>query len=106
MDNSKPKNDQEKLFDELVHVKLLYKTKEKIRQQMAGKNPEFDKMKEELSALRTRIKNIEKNISTFGESFFDVYDSELGKSLSETDILILRDEIKEVRYSLEAIGKT
>ena len=104
MGNSSTKKDQEKLFDELIEVKLLYKTKEKIWKQTAEKNPEFKKMKEELSGLKYRIKNIESSISRFGESFFDVYDSELGKPLSETDILTLRDEIKEVRDSLEAMG--
>ena len=106
MGNSSSKKNQEKLFDELIEVKLLYKTKEEIRKQTAEENPKFKKMKEELSDLKNRIKIIEKNISNFGESFFDVYDSELGKPLSETDILSLRDEIKEVRYSLEAFGET
>lgn len=104
MGNSSLKNDQEKLFDELIEVKLLYKTKEEIRKHTPEEKPEFDGMKEELSALKKRIKNIERSISRFGESFFDVYDSELGKPLSETDILSLRDEIKEVRDSLEAMG--
>jgi archaellum component FlaC len=103
MGNSLSKKDQEMLFDELIEVKLLYKAKEKIRKQTAGEHPEFKKMKEELSVLKKRIKNIETSISRFGESFFDVYDSQLGKPLSETDILSLRDEIKEVRDSLEAI---
>jgi hypothetical protein len=103
MGNSSLKKGQEKLFDELIEVKLLYKTKEKLWKHTTGENPAFSKMKEELSVLRNRIKNIEKNISSFGESFFDVYDSELGKPLSETDILSLRDEIKEVRDSLEAM---
>jgi archaellum component FlaC len=106
MGNSPSKKDQEKLFDELIEVKLLFKTKEKIWKQTTGEHPEFNKMKEELSALKNRIKKIEINISQFGESFFDVYDAELGKPLSETDILSLRDEIKEVRDSLEAIGKS
>lgn len=106
MNNSLSKKDQKKLFDELIEVKLLFKSKEKIWKQSTEENPAFDLMKEELSALKMRIKNIEKNISTFGESFFDVYDLELGKPLSETDILSLRDEIKEVRDSLEAIGKS
>ncbi len=106
MGNSSAKKDQKKLFDELIEVKLLYKTKEKIWKQTDKENPVFSKIKEELSDLKMRIKNIEKSISSFGDSFFDVYDKELVKPLSETDILSLRDEIKEVRDSLEAIGKT
>ena len=74
MGNSSSKKNQEKLFDELIEVKLLYKTKEEIRKQTAEENPKFKKMKEELSDLKNRIKIIEKNISNFGESFFDVYD--------------------------------
>lgn len=105
MGNSKLKIDKEKIFDELIEIKLLYKTKEKIQKHLTEENPEFNKMKEELSALKKRIKNIEKTISKFGDSFLDVYDSELLKPLSESDILSLRDEIKEVRHSLEAIGK-
>ncbi|HDR52986.1 MAG TPA: hypothetical protein ENN90_15420 [Mariniphaga anaerophila] len=105
MGNSSPKIDQEKLFDELIDVKLLYKSKEKVWKQTAGEHPEFNKMKEELSLLKNRIKNIEKNISSFGDSFFDVYDKELIKPLSEKDIFILREEIKEVRNTLETLGK-
>lgn len=104
MGNSSPKKDQEKLFDELIEVKLLYKTKEGLWKHTTEENPAFNKMKEELSALKKRIKNIERSISQFGENFFDVYDAELIKPLSEMDILSLRDEIKEVRASLEAIG--
>ncbi len=104
MGNSSQKKEQEKLFDELIEIKFLYKTKEKICKETSKESMEFSKMKEELSVLKKRIKNIETSISGFGESFFDVYDSELVKPLSETDILILRDEIKEVRNSLETMG--
>jgi archaellum component FlaC len=104
MGNSALKKNQEKLFDELIDVKLLYKTKEKNSKQITEGNPAFNTMKEELSALKKRIKRIEHSISQFGDSFFDVYDAELVKPLSEMDILLLRDEIKEVRDSLEAIG--
>jgi hypothetical protein len=55
--------------------------------------------------IETRIRDIEKSISRYGESFFDVYDAELVKPLSEKDILTLRDEIKEVRTTLETMGK-
>lgn len=104
MGNSEPKNNKEELFDELIAVKLLYKSKEKTWRHTSEHHPDFLKIKEELSALKKRIKNIESCISKFGDSFFDVYDKELVKPLSETDILTLRDEIKEVRDSLEAIG--
>lgn len=104
MGNSSQKKEQEKLFDELIEIKFLYKTKEKIYKETSKESMEFSKMKEELSVLKKRIKNIETSISGFGESFFDVYDSELVKPLSETDILTLRDEIKEVRNSLETMG--
>lgn len=106
MGNSTLKNDQEKLFDELIEVKLLYKTKEKTWKQITEENPDFDKIKKELSVLKKRIKKIEKNISSFGDSFLDVYDKELIKPLTEKDIFILREEIKEVRNTLETMGKT
>lgn len=105
MADSLQKNDQEKLFDELIAVKLLYKTKERKWKQLAAENPDYQRIKNEMQALRKRILGIEKCISKYGESFFDVYDSELIKPLSESDILVLRDEIKDVRYSLEAMGK-
>ena len=105
MTNSSHKNEQEILFDELIVVKHLYKSKEKEWKQIAPQNPEFSKMKMELTELRRRIASIEKSISKYGDSFFDVYDSELIKPLSESDILNLRDEIKDVRSSLEAMGK-
>ncbi|WP_139249686.1 hypothetical protein [Mariniphaga anaerophila] len=105
MTNFTQKKDKEELFDELIEVKLLYKTKEKTWKHTAGENPDSEKTKNELSALKERIKNIEASISKFGDSFFDVYDSELGTPLRETDILTLRDEIKEVRHSLEIMGE-
>ena len=105
MADSLQKNDQEKLFDELIAVKLLYKTKERKWKQLAAENPDYQRIKNEMQTLRKRISGIEKCISKYGESFFDVYDSELIKPLSESDILVLRDEIKDVRYSLEAMGK-
>ena len=104
MGNSSQKKEQEKLFDELIEIKFLYKTKEKNCKETSKESIECSKMKEELAVLKKRIKNIETSISGFGESFFDVYDSELVKPLSETDILTLRDEIKEVRNSLETMG--
>lgn len=104
MANSLQKNEQEKLFDELIAVKLILKNKEKEWKQLTTENPELKKMNEELAALRKRIGEIDKNISKYGDSFLDVYDSELMKPLSESDIIVLRDEIKEVRVSLKAIS--
>lgn len=97
------KNEQEKLFDELIDVKLRYKSFEKKWRKLH--NPGFDKAKVELTMLKHRIGEIEKAISRYGEAFLDVYDSELVKPLSESDILTLRDEITEVRSSLENIGE-
>ncbi len=104
MANSLQKNEQEKLFDELIAVKLILKNKEKEWKQLTSENPELKKVNEELATLRKRIGEIEKNISKYGDSFLDVYDSELMKPLSESDIIVLRDEIKEVRTSLKAIS--
>lgn len=104
MANSLQKNEQEKLFDELIAVKLILKNKEKEWKQLTSENPELKKVNEELATLRKKIGEIEKNISKYGDSFLDVYDSELMKPLSESDIIVLRDEIKEVRTSLKAIS--
>ncbi len=105
MDITTKKNEQEKLFDELINVKFLYKNFEKKWKK--SKKTEFDpeSIIEELASLKLRISEIEKSISKFGDSFLDVYDSELLKPLSETDIFTLRDEIREVRQSLETIGE-
>ncbi len=105
MDITTKKNEQEKLFDELIDVKFLYKNFEKKWKK--SKKSEFDpeSIIEELASLKLRISEIEKSISKFGDSFLDVYDSELLKPLSETDIFTLRDEIREVRQSLETIGE-
>jgi predicted nucleic acid-binding Zn-ribbon protein len=105
MDMTAKKNEQEKLFDELIDVKLLYKNLE--RKWKKSEKAEFDaeSIKEELASLKQRISEIEKSISKFGDSFLDVYDSKLLKPLSETDIFSLRDEIREVRHSLENIGE-
>lgn len=104
MANSLQKNEQENLFDELIAVKLILKNKEKEWKQLTSENPELKKVNEELATLRKKIGEIEKNISKYGDSFLDVYDSELMKPLSESDIIVLRDEIKEVRTSLKAIS--
>lgn len=104
MANSLQKNEQENLFDELIAVKLILKNKEKEWKQLTSENPELKKVNEELATLRKKIGEIEKNISKYGDSFLDVYDSELMKPLSESDIIVLRDEIKEVRTTLKAIS--
>jgi hypothetical protein len=103
MDISAQKNEKEKLFDELIDVKLLYKSQVKKWRKHLLSEPGSEKIREELAVLKLRINDIEKTISGYGESFFDVYDAELVKPLSESDILVLRDEIQEVRHSLEAI---
>lgn len=99
------KNEKERIFDELIDVKLLYKKKEKKWKQLPVDALDKIEIKSELMALKIRIEEIEKNITRYGDSFFDVYDAELDLPLSESDILVLRDEIREVRHSLEAIGK-
>ncbi len=105
MNTASQKDEQERLFDELISVKLLYRTREKEWKRLPEDSPVTHEIRTELTALKIRIGTIERNISRFGDSFFDVYDSELIKPLSESDIFILRDEIKEVRNSLEAIGQ-
>ncbi len=97
------KNEQEKIFDELIAVKLLYKSREKEWKFLPADNPAKLEIKKDLSILKSRINTIEQNISHLSDSFFDVYDSELMNPLSESDILVLRDEIKAVRNSLEQI---
>ena len=99
------KSEQEKVFDELISVKMLYKTRETYWKQLPVESQDKADIKKELLELKNRINIIEQNIRCFGESFFDVYDAELMNPLSESDILGLRDEIKEVRNSLEAIGE-
>ncbi len=101
----KQKNEQERLFDELISVKLLYKSRETQWKELPVESQDKADAKIDLLAMKNRIGIIEENIKCFGESFFDVYDSELSNPLSETDILGLRDEITEVRSSLEAMGE-
>jgi hypothetical protein len=101
----KQKTEQEQLFDELISVKSLYKSTETQWKQVPVESADKALIKNELLAMKNRISIIEQNIRCFGESFFDVYDSELISPLSESDILVLRDEIKEVRSSLEGLGK-
>jgi hypothetical protein len=105
MDITAQKNEQEKLFDELIDVKLLYKISEKKWKKLKINDFDSEGIKTELGILKHRINDIEKSISKFGDSFLDVYDSELLKPLSESDIFNLRDEIREVRHSLETIGE-
>ena len=98
-------NKKEQLFDELIAVKLLHKKKDRELKKMKSASPEFKALKEELAELKGKIKHIENAISRYGESFLDVYDEELIKPLSESDIITLRDEISEIKDSLEAMDK-
>ncbi|MFW5823015.1 MAG: hypothetical protein ACOCU7_06460 [Tangfeifania sp.] len=103
MTNQSEENKKEQLFDELIAVKLLHKRKHKELKKINLETPEYQSLKEDLEELKSKIKNIENAISDYGESFLDVYDEELIKPLSESDIISLRDEISEIKYSLEAM---
>jgi len=98
-------NKKEQLFDELIAVKLLHKRKHKELKKINLDTPEYQSLKEELAELKGKIKDIENAISKYGDSFLDVYDEELIKPLSESDIISLRDEILEIKDSLEAMDK-
>jgi hypothetical protein len=105
MTNQSDKNKKEQLFDELITVKLLHKEKFRALKKMKQDTPEYGSLNEELRELKEKIKSIENAISRYGESFLDVYDEELIKPLSESDIITLRDEISEIKDSLEAMDK-
>jgi len=96
-------NKKEQLFDELIAVKLLHKRKHKALKKINSETHEYQILKEELTGLKEKIKDIEDAISKYGDSFLDVYDEELMKPLSESDIISLRDEISEIKDSLEAM---
>ena len=103
MTSQSDENKKEQLFDELIAVKLLHKKKDRELKKMKSDTPEYESLKEEMTGLKTKIKIIETAISKYGESFLDVYDEELIKPLSESDIITLRDEISEIKDSLEAM---
>ncbi|MFW5773627.1 MAG: hypothetical protein ACOCWD_03000 [Tangfeifania sp.] len=103
MTNQSEENKKEQLFDELIAVKLLHRKKGRDLKKINPETFEYQRLKEELAELKSKIKNIENAISDYGESFLDVYDEELIKPLSESDIISLRDEISEIKYSLEAM---
>lgn len=105
MTNQADKNKKEQLFDELIAVKLLHKKKYRELKKIKLDTPEYESLNEELRELKEKIKSIENAISRYGESFLDVYDEELIKPLSESDIITLRDEISEIKDSLEALDK-
>jgi hypothetical protein len=103
MTNQSDDNKKEQLFDELIAVKLLHKKKDRELKKIKSDTTDYQILEEELAELKTKIRNIENAISKYGESFLDVYDEELIKPLSESDIITLRDEISEIKNSLEAI---
>lgn len=105
MGNQLDENKKKQLFDELIAVKLLHKKKDGELKKMELNTPEYESLRDELRELKIKIKNIENTISKFGDSFLDVYDEELIKPLSESDIITLRDEISEIKGSLEAMDK-
>lgn len=102
--NLSDENKKEQLFDELIAVKLLHRKKDKELKKMKLDTTGYQKLKGELTVLKEKIKTIENTISAYGESFLDVYDEKLIKPLSESDIILLRDEISEIKGSLEAIN--
>ncbi len=97
------KNDQEKLFDEWIEVRILYDNKLKRLKSSQLQLNERKNLEQELKDLRMKISGIQNAIARFGDSFLDVYDAELIKPLSEADIIYLREEIREVRSWLESI---
>jgi len=103
MENHPARDDKEKLFEELVDVRILYDNKIKQMKSFELKPEEQKSIEKELANLRKKIASIKKSIARYGESFLDVYDSELMKPLSEADVIELRDEIQEVRDWLESI---
>mgnify|MGYP006299155351 CR=1 FL=1 len=105
MGTTSPKNEKEKLFDELITVKILHKNKESALKKMGPEATDYNMLKAELTDLKKKIKTIGDAISKYGDSFWDVYDAELIKPLSESDIITLRDEISEIKDSLEAMDK-
>ncbi|MFW5832186.1 MAG: hypothetical protein ACOC11_02255 [Prolixibacteraceae bacterium] len=98
-----PKDSKEKLFDELVEVRLLYDKKVKEIKTCDASSQHYELLAAELTSLKEKIRKIKSSIARYGESFLDVYDSELMKPLSEADIIELREEIYEVRSWLESI---
>ena len=104
---SNPQKDyKKKLFDELVEVRLLYDEKVKEIKTCSTSSQHYSELATELKVLKEKIKDIKSSIARYGESFLDVYDTELMKPLSEADIIELREEINEVRCWLESIKTT
>ena len=103
MTNYLPQDDKKKLFEELVELRIFYDQKIKKMKSFDLKPEEQKSIENELANLRKRIAVIKSSIARYGESFLDVYDSELMKPLSEADVIELREEIREVRRWLESI---
>ena len=95
--------EQEQLFNELIAVKFLYRSRIKIFKQLPDDSKEKSGVDKDLQALRERLNKIEKRISGYGDSFLDVYDHELMVPLTEAGIIKLREELREVRKSLKLI---
>lgn len=103
--NKRPaKTKPEQLFEELIDIKILLKQKEKALKKNKKPSGESFDLRKELNDLRKKIETIEKNISQCGESFLDVYDEKLMNPLSESDIIDLRDQISEIRKSIEGVN--
>lgn len=103
MENHPLRDEKERLFEELVEVRIMYDAKFKKMKSFDLKQEEQKTIENELAILRKKIASIKSSVARYGESFLDVYDSELMKPLTEADIIELRDEIREVRDWLESI---
>jgi hypothetical protein len=103
MENHPSRDEKERLFEELVEIRIMYDSKIKKMKSFDLKPEEQKTIENELASLRKKIASIKSSVARYGESFLDVYDSELMKPLTEADIIELREEIREVRDWLESI---
>ncbi len=98
------KNGKEKLFDELIDVKLLHEQKVKEIESLAKDSKDYSSVENQLIKLDEKINAIQKAVAQYGDSFLDVYDAQLLNPLSETDVIHLREEINNIRQRLELVS--
>lgn len=100
---SKPANDEELLYQEFIASKVIYKITKRLCNQLPDENPEKAENLKKLQEFKNKLDIIDKHYLKHIDDYVNLMDTELGCSLSENDIILLRDELNEVKKSLIAM---
>lgn len=103
MNIADPLYNEELLFQEYVAAKVMYKATIKLCKQLPDDSPEKEENLERLKRFKNKLDRINKYCTKHIDYYADLMDSDLKNMLKEDDIILLREELKEVKKSLKAM---